>query len=306
MDVSMQIDYTTLKSHYRFTKDDEALLLGMKSQLEPFVDEFLEGFYEFIWNFGETAEFLKDEKVIARHRGKIRQWYLDLFNGAYDASYFLKLCKIGEIHVKLGLPTHYVNAAFNYVRVFTLGRIHKQYKGSDDLTDRLKAVERILDINLDALTSSYREEEMGRFLSLSRIEKTLIGALKKTSAYFNYLLAGALVMVAFFAVGLFGYDVYLLFSRQIPIEQGILTILGSLLILWAAIELIHEEMKHLRGGSFALEAFIALAIAALIRKILIFSLSPTKTIDVLLYGVLVLCLGISYWLIVQKINPTKR
>jgi uncharacterized membrane protein (DUF373 family) len=65
-------------------------------------------------------------------------------------------------------------------------------------------------------------------------------------------------------------------------------------------------MKHLRGGSFALEAFIALAIAALIRKILIFSLSPTKTIDVLLYGVLVLCLGISYWLIVQKINPTKR
>ncbi len=302
----MQSDYTTLKSHYRFTKNDEALLLGMKSQLEPFADEFLEGFYEFIWNFGETAEFLKDEKVIARHRGKIRQWYLDLFNGAYDASYFLKLCKIGEIHVKLGLPTHYVNAAFNYVRVFTLGRIHKQYKGNDDLTDRLKAVERILDINLDTLTSSYREEEMGRFLSLSVIEKTLIGALKKTSAYFNYLLAGALVMVAFFAVGLFGYDVYLLFSGQTPIEQGILTILGSLLILWAAIELIHEEMKHLRGGSFALEAFIALAIAALIRKILIFSLSPTKTIDVLLYGVLVLCLGISYWLIVQKINPTKR
>jgi uncharacterized membrane protein (DUF373 family) len=306
MDVTMQSDYTTLKSHYRFTKNDEALLLGMKSQLEPFADEFLEGFYEFIWNFGETAEFLKDEKVIARHRGKIRQWYLDLFNGAYDASYFLKLCKIGEIHVKLGLPTHYVNAAFNYVRVFTLGRIHKQYKGNDDLTDRLKAVERILDINLDTLTSSYREEEMGRFLSLSVIEKTLIGALKKTSAYFNYLLAGALVMVAFFAVGLFGYDVYLLFSGQTPIEQGILTILGSLLILWAAIELIHEEMKHLRGGSFALEAFIALAIAALIRKILIFSLSPTKTIDVLLYGVLVLCLGISYWLIVQKINPTKR
>lgn len=306
MDVTMQIDYTTLKAHYRFTKDDEALLLGMKSQVEPFVDEFLEGFYEFIWNFGETAEFLKDEEVIARHRGKIRQWYLDLFSGAYDTTYFLKLYKIGEVHVKLGLPTHYVNAAFNYVRVFTLGRIHKQHTGNDDLTDRLKAVEKVLDINLDALTSSYREEEMGRFLSLSRIEKTLIGTLKKTSAYFNYLLAGALVMVAFFAVGLFGYDVYLLFSRQTTIEQGILTILGSLLILWAAIELIHEEMKHLRGGSFALEAFIALAIAALIRKILIFSLSPTKTMDVLLYGVLVLCLGISYWLIVQKIKPARR
>ena len=113
-------------------------------------------------------------------------------------------------------------------------------------------------------------------------------------------------MVAFFAVGLFGYDVYLLLSGKSPIEQGILTILGSLLILWAAIELIHEEIKHLRGGGFALEAFITLAIAALIRKILIFSLSPTKSMDVLLYGVLVLCLGISYWLIMQRVNPTKK
>ena len=306
MDATMQNDYTALKTHYRFTKEDEALLLQMKPQLEPFADEFLEGFYKFIWNFGETAEYLKDEEVIARHRNKIREWYFDLFSGTYDISYFLKLYKIGEIHVKLGLPTHYVNAAFNYVRIFTLGRIQDQYSGNDDLTDRFKAVERILDINLDVLTSSYREEEMSRFLSLSRIEKTLLGALKKTSAYFNYLLAGALVMVAFFAVGLFGYDVYLLFSRQTSIEQGILTILGSLLILWAAIELIHEEMKHLSGGSFALEAFITLAIAALIRKILIFSLSTTKTMDVLLYGVLVLCLGISYWLIVQRINPSKR
>ena len=306
MDVTMQIDYTTLKAHYRFTKDDEALLLEMKPQLESFADGFIEGFYEFIWNFGKTAEFLKDEEIVTRHRGKVRQWYLDLFSGTYDISYFLKLYKIGEIHVKLGLPTHYVNAAFNYVRVFTLGRIHKQYSGDNDLTDRLKAVERILDINLDVLTGSYREEEIGRFLTLSRIEKTLLGFLKKTSAYFNYLLAGALVMVAFFSIGLFGYDVYLLFSRQTSIEQGILTILGSLLILWAAIELIHEEMKHLRGGSFALEAFITLAIAALIRKILILSLSPAQTMDVLLYGVLVLCLGISYWLIVQRINPMKR
>jgi len=306
MDESTQNDNRNLKAHYRFTKDDEALLLQMRPQLESFADEFLDGFYEFIWSFGKTAEFLKDEDVLTRHRGKIREWYLNLFSGTYDISYFMRLYKVGEIHVQLGLPTHYVNAAFNYVRVFTLGRIHKQYSGDNDLTDRLKAVERILDINLDVLTSSYRQEEMSRFLSLSHIEKTLLGILKKTSAYFNYLLAGALVLVAFFSVGLFGHDVYLLISRQTSIEQGILTILGSLLILWAAIELIHEEMKHLRGGGFALEAFITLAIAALIRKILILSLLPTKTMDVLIYGVLVLCLGISYWLIVQKINPMKR
>ncbi|MFQ5482302.1 MAG: protoglobin domain-containing protein [Nitrospinaceae bacterium] len=302
----MQQQYTEIKVHYGFTNPDEALLLQMRPQLESCADEFLDGFYEFIWKFGQSAEFLKDEKVIARHRGMIRQWYLDLFKGTYDVSYFMKLYKIGEVHVRLGLPTHYVNAAFNYVRVFALSCVQKQYHDDSSLIDRLKAVERILDINLDVLTSSYREEEMSRFLSLSGVEKTLLGFLKKISSYFNYLLAGALVMVAIFAIGLFGYDVFLLFSRQISIEKGILTTLGSLLILWAAIELIHEEMKHLRSGSFALEAFVTLAIAALIRKILIFSLSPEKTMDVLMYGVLVLCLSISYWVIASKGKSPKR
>jgi uncharacterized membrane protein (DUF373 family) len=306
MNSSIQNDYAALKAHYRFTKEDEELLRQMKPTLETFADEFLEGFYEFIWSFGKTADFLKDEAIITRHRGKIRQWYLDLFSGTYDITYFMKLYKIGELHVKLGLPTHYVNAAFNYVRVFTLGRIYKECSGDMDITNRLKAVEKIIDINLDVLTSSYREEEMRRFLSLSNIEKNLLGFLKKASGFFNYLLAGALVLVAFFAIGLFGYDVYLLFAVHESIEHGILTTLGSLLILWAAIELIHEEIKHLRGGSFALEAFLTLAIAALIRKILIFSLSPAKTMDVLMYGVLVLCLGISYWLIVHKVTPVKK
>jgi uncharacterized membrane protein (DUF373 family) len=306
MDTAIQKDFPTLKADYRFTKDDEALLLKMKPKMETYADEFLEGFYEFIWRFGKTADFLKDEEVLTRHRGKIRRWYLDLFEGAYALPYFQKLYKVGELHVKLGLPTHYVNAAFNYIRVFTLGRVHKIYHEDEDLTDKLKAIEKILDINLDVLTSSYREGEMSRFLSLSSIERTLLGVLKKTSSYFNYLLAIALVMVAVFAIGLFGYDVYLLFSGQTTIEKGILTILGSLLILWAAIELIHEEMKHLRGGKFALEAFIGLAIAALIRKILIFSLSPAKTMDVVLYGALVLFLAIAYWLIVHQINPLKR
>lgn len=306
MDSTLQNDYSTLKTHYGFTRDDEALLLQMKPQMESFADEFLDGFYEFIWNFGKTSDFLKNEDVLARHRVKIREWYMDLFSGAYGMPYFLKLYRIGEMHVRLGLPTHYVNAAFNYVRVFTLGRIHKHCVDSEDLTDKLKAVERVLDINLDVLTSSYRQEEMSRYLSLSRTEKVLLGFLKKISSYFNYLLAAALVMVAFFAVGLFGYDVYLLFSGQNAVEQGILTILGSLLILWAAIELIHQEMDHLRGGSFALEAFITLAIAALIRKILIFSLSPAQSMDVLMYGLLVLCLGVSYWLITHRSNPIKK
>ena len=110
----------------------------------------------------------------------------------------------------------------------------------------------------------------------SNLENKLLDYLKTIGAYFNYLLASALIIVALFAIGLFGYDIYLLFIGQTTIEKGILTTLGSLLILWAAIELIDEEIKHLRGGHSALAAFVALAIATLIRKILIVSLSPER------------------------------
>ena len=75
---------------------------------------------------------------------------------------------------------------------------------------------------------------MNRFLFLYKTEKTLLGWLKNTSSYYNYLLAGALVLIASFAIGLFGYDVYLLFIDLNDVEGGILTILVSLLILWGA------------------------------------------------------------------------
>ena len=73
--------------------------------------------------------------------------------------------------------------------------------------------------------------------------------------------------------------------------------MGSLLVLWAAIELIHEEIHHLQGKGFAIGAFIMLAMAALIRKILIYSLSSEKADDLLIIGTVIVGLAIAYWLV---------
>jgi uncharacterized membrane protein (DUF373 family) len=159
-------------------------------------------------------------------------------------------------------------------------------------------------MNLDALTSSYREEELSRFLSMSKFEKMILSGLKKFNSYINFFLAGALALVAFFAISLFVYDIYLLFFSDIGIEKGILTVLGSLLVLWAAIELIHEEIKHLQGKGFAIGAFIMLAMAALIRKVLIYSLSSEKGEELLIIGAVIVGLAISYWLVGAKKRTT--
>jgi uncharacterized membrane protein (DUF373 family) len=193
-----------------------------------------------------------------------------------------------------------VNSAFNFVRTFILQNIENNFENKEQHVKEIKAIEKIIDMNLDVLTSSYREEELSKFLSLSKVEKTILSGLKKFNSYINFFLAGALALVAFFAIGLFCYDIYLLFFSDIGIEKGILTVLGSLLVLWAAIELIHEEINHLQGKGFAIGAFIMLAMAALIRKILIYSLSSDKTDDLLVIGAVIGGLAIAYWLVGGK------
>ena len=296
--------YRSLKEHYKFTDKEAQILKDLQPRMEKLADDFIDGFYDYIWGFGKTAKFLKNKEIIAYHRTKIKEWFINIFCGEYDLPYFMYLYKIGEIHVKIGLPTHYVNSAFTFVRTFILTSIEENFKNKENHIQEIRAVEKIVDMNLDVLTSSYREEELSKFLSLSKIEKNILTSLKKFNSYINYFLAGALALVAFFAIGLFGYDSYLLFFSNIGIEKGILTVLGSLLVLWAAIELIHEEINHLQGRGFAIGAFIMLAMAALIRKILIYSLSAEKGEELLTIAAVIVGLAIAYWLVGAKKRTT--
>ena len=296
--------YQSLKEHYKFTEEEAAILKNLQPRMEALADEFIDGFYDYIWGFGKTAQFLKNKEIIAFHRTKIKEWFVNLFCGKYDLQYFTYLYKIGEVHVRIGLPTHYVNSAFTFVRTFILSSIEENFENKEHHVSEIKAVEKIIDMNLDVLTSSYREEELSHFLSLSKVEKGILTGLKKFNSYINYFLAGALALVAFFAMGLFVYDIYLLFFSDIGIEKGILTVLGSLLVLWAAIELIHEEIHHLQGKGFAIGAFIMLAMAALIRKVLIYSLSSEKGEELLIIAAVIVGLAISYWLVGAKKRTT--
>ena len=298
------LQHESLKEHYKFTKEEALILEVLQPKMRDISDDFIDGFYDYIWGFGTTAKFLKNQEIIDYHRKKVKEWFINLFCGKYDLEYFTYLYKIGETHVSIGLPTHFVNSAFTFVRTFVLKSMEERSEDKAQYLAQISAIEKIIDMNLDVLTSSYREEELGNFLSLSKFEKTILLGLKKFNSYINFFLACSLALVAFFAIGLFVYDIYLLFFSNIGIEKGILTVLGSLLVLWAAIELIHEEINHLQGKGFAIGAFIMLAMAALIRKVLIYSLSSEKGNDLLVIGIVIVALAVAYWLVNVKNRVT--
>ena len=103
--------------------------------------------------------------------------------------------------------------------------------------------------------------------------------------------------MTFFVAALFIYDIYALSIGEVPFFDGIIATLGSLLILWAVSELIGEQIDRLKKREgFAIRGFIGVALAAMIRKILIASLSSEKIAELLSYGVIILALGVVYWL----------
>ena len=152
-------NYKKLLKNYKFNQEDATSLKSLKNMANNYSKELLDGFYEFIFEFDHAKMFLHNKEILTRHERGIKNWYLNLFCGLYDESYFEKLNMISEIHVRIGLPAHYVNAAFSYVRGFLKKILIKEEK-----YEFLCSVDKIIDINLDILTIAYREEEQSKLV----------------------------------------------------------------------------------------------------------------------------------------------
>ncbi len=293
-------DFKQIKKDYEFTEQDEKRLVELRPIMEKHVDDFLKDLYRFIFHLPNARKFLKDEETIKRHQAKLKEWYLDLFSGNYDDKYFEKLHKIGEVHDKLGIPNHYINATFNFIRRWFIKLLNKEFGYSRKRNLYVESLGKLLDINLDILTKAYIEEEITKYIQLSKLEKKLLKISMRFADFLDMILLGALIVLALFVIGLFIYEIFELLTGKVSIETGIIKTLGTLLILWAIAELLGEEIKHLKGSGFAVTAFISVALAAIIRKILIVSLSPEEVQKLLAYGGILLVVGIVYYLIKSK------
>jgi len=283
-----------LRDHYRFTDQDAELLLSLQPLAEQNRERFSLEFYDYLYSLPETAAILNGS-----NRPHLREmhvnWFMSLFTGIYDNHYMNHLTRIGHAHVKVGLSVHFVNAAMNQIRHFLLNLIDINYADRDQRRGLREAVEKILDMNLDVMSTSYREEEMKKVFVSHRIESLLIRATERFTYGLNLALVLALAGVSLSVVTLFVWDILHIFRGDM--EKGILSALGSLLILWMMIELMDNEIKNLKGGRFNILVFIGVIIVAMIREILISTLRHDDlTTQAFLAGTL-LILGIVYYLV---------
>jgi signal transduction histidine kinase len=97
-------------------------------------------------------------------------WLDQLLRGPWDDAYWESRYRIGRVHVRIGLPQHYMFGAMNVVRT-ELARIAFQHFHTD--SDQLHAVRtalgKVLDLELAVMLDSYRDDLLAQRARAERL-----------------------------------------------------------------------------------------------------------------------------------------
>jgi uncharacterized membrane protein (DUF373 family) len=294
--------FKEIKAHYYFTKEDEERLLRLKPFMEKRVDRVVESLYQWINSTNVVKSVFKNESLIKHVMKLVREWFINLFSGKYDNFYYDTLIKIGQRHEKVGVESHFMNRAINIIRNACIDILFEEIEYSER-EKYIISVNKILDMNLDIITSSYLEEEVKGYSIAYRVKGRLVNFGEFFSQITSVILIIGLILLTGGVIYLCGRDIYSIFTGKL--EETIVTALGSILILWVMLELINTEIARQKGGKFKISVFVGVALVTTIREVMIATLKH-DTIEFI--GALVLSvfvIGIIYWL-VKKTEEDKR
>jgi PAS domain S-box-containing protein len=160
--------FAELKRYMRFGAEDEAALRAFLPQVEPHFAAITETFYERIQSHPSAFSVLHNEAQLARLKGTLREWLHLLFCGPWDAEYYERRARIGRVHVKTALPQRYMFGAMDVIRVELTGLLEQKLAPGEARDKLLRAVNKILDLELAIMLESYQHAVVD---DLQRVER---------------------------------------------------------------------------------------------------------------------------------------
>lgn len=109
-------DYSAMKSFLGFTAADAANIRELSKPLADRLGLVADGFYEAIRKDERAFRmFAGGEPQIARQRHRLTDWLRELFSGDYGAGHFARGVQVGQTHVEVSLPQHYMITAMDII-----------------------------------------------------------------------------------------------------------------------------------------------------------------------------------------------
>jgi signal transduction histidine kinase len=160
-----------LKRYVDFGEADEGALRALHAAAAPEFPHVATVFYERILDHPEARQALEGgERQVGHLKVTLVAWLDRLLAGPWDAGYWEGRQRIGHVHVRIGLPQHYMFGGMNVIRR-ELGRVAYQHFHADP--PRLEAVRnalgKILDLELAVMLHTYREDLLAQQARTERL-----------------------------------------------------------------------------------------------------------------------------------------
>lgn len=289
--------FKEIKQDYRFTPDDERRLAGLRELMNEHAEEILSTVSLWFKGTKGAAKFFTEDTLQKHVFESQKSFFLLLFEGKYDNTYYDKLIKIGMAHMRRNVDVHYLHRMANIIKNSCTGVLAKSEDSRIEMTNNIVVIGKIIDISLNVITNAYIEEEMRIYSPVYKVKSALITFSEKFSQTTNFILVFMLIGLTLGVVWLFIKDVTHLFAGDI--ERGIISSLGSMLMLWLMIELMSTEINHLKGGKFHISVFIGVALVTMIRETMIATLRHEKPESIYYLIAAILVIGFVYWIVTK-------
>ena len=170
----MSFDIAEMRRFGGLTETHAALLAEMQPMLENHSSELVTAFYENL-DQHEHLKNLLDSKEGRRETLGIHlaAWLTSLGGGSYDEAYKKRRYVIGQRHVEVGLDPRWVVGAMSFCRSAVKPMIEADYGDAADKLDRLIAIDKVMDIDLNIMLQSYDDRRMDLFLETTGFSKAL-------------------------------------------------------------------------------------------------------------------------------------
>lgn len=265
--------------------------------MTKFRDDFIKDYYEAIASKFVLAE--KQKQVLYANKEKLAQWYDRLFDGKPNNSYYSFLYKQGAGIQKYSFEPEYLTAMISFARLWIHERIFQNIDDDIKRKSILISLHKLLDINNEVMVGAFYDKMVSKYSSVFSWRKAIVDFSERFSLLMHSILVLVLIGLTVMSVYLFAQDVVSLIKGHA--ETMLITALGSLLIIWVLVELLHTEIQIIKGGKFKTSVFVSVALIAFIRDLLIITLKHEKG-NIIQYGFIlssILILGLIFWLIVR-------
>jgi signal transduction histidine kinase len=163
--------FQELKRYIRFCDEDEGALRALHAAAAPRFEAIAEAFYERILTHEEArAVLVGGESRVGHLKVTLRAWLDTLLAGPWDEAYWHHRYAIGRVHVRIGLPQHYMFGAMNVIRIELAAIAYERFHPDPGQLQLVRnALGKVLDLELAVMLHTYRDDLLAQQARVERL-----------------------------------------------------------------------------------------------------------------------------------------